>query len=28
VIEWLAAVYPRGLAAQRLIEIDESLLQE
>jgi hypothetical protein len=27
VIEWLAAVYPRGLAAQRLIEIDESLLQ-
>ncbi len=27
VIEWLAAVYPRGLAAQRLIEIDESRLQ-
>ena len=27
VIEWLAAVYPRGLAAQGSIEIDESLLQ-
>jgi hypothetical protein len=27
VIEWLAAVYPRGLAAQGLIEVDESILQ-
>jgi hypothetical protein len=27
VIEWLAAVYPRGLAARGLIEVDESLLQ-
>jgi hypothetical protein len=26
VIEWLAAVYPRGLAAQGLIEIDERML--
>jgi hypothetical protein len=26
VIEWLAAVYPRGLAAARLVEIDEGLL--
>jgi hypothetical protein len=27
VIAWLAAVYPRGLAARGLIEIDEGLLQ-
>jgi hypothetical protein len=26
VIEWLAAVYPRGLAAAGLVEIDERLL--
>ncbi len=26
VIAWLAAVYPRGLAAQRLTEIDETIL--
>jgi hypothetical protein len=26
VIAWLAAVYPRGLAAAGLVEIDETLL--
>jgi hypothetical protein len=26
VIAWLAAIYPRGLAAQRLTEIDETIL--
>jgi hypothetical protein len=26
VIAWLAAVYPRGLAAQGLIAIDETIL--
>jgi hypothetical protein len=26
VIAWLASVYPRGLAAQRLTEIDEMTL--
>jgi hypothetical protein len=26
VIEWLAAVYPRGLAAAGIVEMDETLL--